>query len=737
VNRSSAPPRRLSKGWPLALAVFLSAFAIGADAAAQNPQKRVLVLHSARRDAQLTVTLEARLPSLLESGLPEGLDYYAEYLDQARFSREEYPNTFRDFLQQKYQELDVDAIIPVGKGAIEFLLDNRDVLFGDTPLVFYTTAPPSRPLANSTGIVNVLRFDRSVDLALTLQPDLQHLFVVSGAAPADQRADRQARAEFGRFEDRLQITYLSGLVTGDLETRLRAVPPHSAVFFTLVSQDGRGEKFHTTEYLARVASVANAPTYGWVDISTEPGIVGGNRRNQLAQTKALADLTLRVLRGEQADAIPVSTLETDVVQIDWRQLRRWGISEARVPPGTIVLFREPTIWDRYKTYILAALALVVTQSALIAGLLIQRQRRRRAEEELRGSQGELRRSYERNRDLGARLLRAQEDERSLIARELHDDIGQQVALLTIELSLLGRAKLDEADNLAKEALSHAQNIARSVQDLSRRVHPTRLRVLGLVPALEALRDEVSRNGMEIRFTHDNVPTTLPGDLTLCLFRVVQEALQNALKHSKANEASVHLTGERGVLALSIADDGVGFDVDDAVGRGLGLISMNERLDAIGGSLEIRSKQGAGTALEIRVPLDLASRAATAVRVLLVDDNDAMLDRTSDVLTPACVIAGKVHDGKAALKAAEALRPDVIVLDISMPDMTGLEVARHLRDAGSTAALVFLTAYDDQAYERAARALGATGYVLKSQLASDLLPAVQDARGRRQTASAVR
>ena len=107
-----------------------------------------------------------------------------------------------------------------------------------------------------------------------------------------------------------------------------------------------------------------------------------------------------------------------------------------------------------------------------------------------------------------------------------------------------------------------------------------------------------------------------------------------------------------------------------------------------------------------------------------------------VLTPACVIAGKVHDGNAALRAAETLRPDVIVLDISMQDMTGLEVAGHLREAGSTAALVFLTAHDDEAFERAAQSLGAAGYVLKSRLASDLLSAVQGARGPRRFEPAV-
>ena len=229
----SSAARRVPRGWPLALVVSLSILGPGDEAEAQDSQKRVLVLHSGRRDAQLTVTVEAKLPSLLESGLPEGgLDYYSEYIDEARFSREEYPNEFRDFLRQKYQELRIDAIIPVGNAAIQFLFDNRDVLFGDTPLVFYTTVRPGRPIANSTGIVNVLRFDRSIDLALTLQPDLRHLFVVSGAAAADQRADQQARAEFGRFEDRLQITVACQVLSRTTSRRdcgrCRLTPPFSS-----------------------------------------------------------------------------------------------------------------------------------------------------------------------------------------------------------------------------------------------------------------------------------------------------------------------------------------------------------------------------------------------------------------------------------------------------------------------------------------------------------------------------
>jgi CheY-like chemotaxis protein len=124
------------------------------------------------------------------------------------------------------------------------------------------------------------------------------------------------------------------------------------------------------------------------------------------------------------------------------------------------------------------------------------------------------------------------------------------------------------------------------------------------------------------------------------------------------------------------------------------------------------------------------------RVLLVDDNEAMLARAAAVLTPCCVVVGAVKDGPSALEAAGALHPDVIVLDISMPGMTGFEVAARLRAAGSTAALVFLTVHDEEAFVLAARAAGVMGYVVKPRLASDLKLAVSEARAGRPFVSSI-
>ena len=232
-------------------------------------------------------------------------------------------------------------------------------------------------------------------------------------------------------------------------------------------------------------------------------------------------------------------------------------------------------------------------------------RRRHTEVELRRSQDYLRTSYDRIRDLWSRLLRAQETERSRIARELHDDIGQQLAILTMDLDQMGGADRDDARRLATEAVVRAREIASGLHDLSHRLHPARLRLLGLVDSLQALRAELSQSGMAIVFTHDNVPSTLPSDLTLCLFRVAQEVLQNAIKYSKATEVAIRLDGRSNGLTLSIVDDGVGFDVDAVWHQGLGLVSMRERMEAVAGTLEIRSTPGAGTRITVTVPLDVA------------------------------------------------------------------------------------------------------------------------------------
>jgi signal transduction histidine kinase len=592
--------RSLLRGRLLAALIVLAPFALAATAYAQAGQKRVLVLYSTRRDGQFSIIGERELPRILDVGPARNLDYYAEFIDLARSSEPGYRTAFRDFLRQKYQGVRFDVVIAMQDSAVGFVNDYGDALFPQTPVVFLTNSPVRRHRANSTGLIVERNFAATATLIRQLQPDVQHVFIITGAAATDREYENAVRRQLQTLSDSgLTFDYLSGLPTADLEARLSRMPERSAAYYVIVSSDPAGAKPHPLNYVDRIAAVANAPTYSWVDSTIGHGVVGGSVYSQRAAIERVGQVALRVLGGEPADNIPMVAVDLNSYQIDWRQLRRWRIDERRVPAGTLIRFRDPSPWDQYRQYILAAVTLFAMQTALIAGLLIQRTRRRRAEGKLRESQNALLRSHERNRDLAARLLRAQETERSRIARELHDDICQRMLLLTIELESVART--GDGEGAAAAALTVAREISNSLRELSHQMHPDRLRVIGLVSALESLCAELSHAGVAIAYTHENVPSSLPPDVMLCLFRVVQEALQNALKYSRATQLAVDIRGTSDGLTVTIFDNGVGFDVDAAWETGIGLRSMFERLQAAGGSLNLTSRPGAGTRLVANLP----------------------------------------------------------------------------------------------------------------------------------------
>jgi signal transduction histidine kinase len=220
---------------------------------------------------------------------------------------------------------------------------------------------------------------------------------------------------------------------------------------------------------------------------------------------------------------------------------------------------------------------------------------------------ERRRTEEALRDIGGRLISAQEEERSRIARELHDDLSQRLALLSIELEQVSQLIPARQSNLRsrmQDLWATAQEISVEVHRLSHQLHPSKLEHLGLVSAVRSFCEELdARRGIRINFSSRGVPADLPKDVALCVFRVVQESLRNVVKHSGAQEARVVLGMSGRTMQLSVSDSGAGFDVDSATHKkGLGLISMGERLRLVGGSITIRSLPSRGTRLEIQIPL---------------------------------------------------------------------------------------------------------------------------------------
>jgi len=360
------PARRLL----LACVIALVELAPASVAWAQDVHKQVLVIYSTRRDSEFSTIGESELPRTLDVGLSRNLDYYSEFIDLARFPEPSYKTAFADFIRLKYQSIRFDVVVAMGDVAIEFVKLNREVQFGDTPVVFLANSRTSQVGGNSTGLMAERDFASTLTLIGALQPDVKNIFVVVGAAPSDKAFEQMMRAQVQSFAPRFNFTYLSGLPTPDLERRLGQLPKHSAVYHLLVTEDGAGNRFHPLDYVDRVTDAANAPTYSWVSSTLGHGVVGGYLYDQRDAAHRVGELALRVLRGERADSIPPEVLSAGRNELDARKVQKWGISESRAPARTVISFREPTVWERYKTYIASALAILVMQSVLIGGLLI-------------------------------------------------------------------------------------------------------------------------------------------------------------------------------------------------------------------------------------------------------------------------------------------------------------------------------------------------------------------------------
>jgi signal transduction histidine kinase len=208
-------------------------------------------------------------------------------------------------------------------------------------------------------------------------------------------------------------------------------------------------------------------------------------------------------------------------------------------------------------------------------------------------------------NVSSRLIRAQEEERMRIARELHDDINQRIAFLGIDLAKI------ETDIPGLEMQQHILQLQQritelslDVQSLSHRLHSSKLDYMGIVVAARSFCRELSeQHAVKVEFRHAGIPCDIPNEIALSLYRVLQEALQNAVKHSHTRLFQVELKGGPAEIQLTVSDQGVGFNPQDRIMRhGLGLISMRERLQLVNGELSIQAKPGCGATIRARVPL---------------------------------------------------------------------------------------------------------------------------------------
>jgi signal transduction histidine kinase len=587
-----------------AIALIASLICLDGRDAAAATTKSVLVLHTYPLHTAFRLPFDSRLAQVVRQNAPGAVDLYFETLEPNRFPGEAHAILFRDYLRQKYADRKIDIVITVWDRALSFALAHRDVLFPEASIVALLTKAQSFSAdIPITTIWSGNHVGDSARLALTFHPGTRRIAIIDSTLESNDDVQEESRKQLEPLRDRLEIIYLKDLPLAELLSRIEALPADTILFLTRQGIRTPNQPMDNIEALHEIARVARVPTYGATDRLVGEGLIGGWVLSSEEDATLVAETALRIARGTPVRDIP-SREGVKLLMFDWRQLRRWGVPDALLPPGSDVRFREYTFWDLYGRYAFTALAVIGGQAALIAGLLIHRARRRRAEQALRENEADLRASHQEIKTLAGRLIVAQEAERARIGRDLHDDVGQKLALLNIDVTQLDRLTRLEHNETSVHIRQIAQltsMISNDVQNVSRQLHPGQLQLLGLVPTLRQLCRDMSMQyqPMAIEFEDEQVPRDLAPDVALCVYRVVQEALHNIVKHSGATRAVVRLAYADQVLNLEVTDTGHGFP--EKKRAGLGLLSMRERVHFLGGQFTIVSTPGFGTQITAQIP----------------------------------------------------------------------------------------------------------------------------------------
>jgi signal transduction histidine kinase len=374
-----------------ALVVFL-AVSLGCPAGFAAESKRVMLLHSFGLDFKPWSEYAKSIRSELVRQSPWPLDIVEHSLVTARSSDEDPEAPFVEYLRALFAKRPLDLIISIGAPAAAFVQRQRSRLFAATPMVF--TAVDQRRVqyssltANDAVVALRINYLAAFENILQVLPDTKNVIVVVGTSPIEKFWKEAIGKEVEPLADRIKVSWTDELSFEALLKQASALPPHTAIFWELMIVDAAGVVHEGDVPLTRLHAVATAPIFSYDESFFGNATVGGPLLLAADTGRLTAAAAIRILNGEKPGEIrPLVQFASPV--FDWREMQRWGISESRLPPGSEILFRNPTTWQQYRGYILAILAAILIQSALIFWLLYEQRRRQRAEILARNTMSEL------------------------------------------------------------------------------------------------------------------------------------------------------------------------------------------------------------------------------------------------------------------------------------------------------------------------------------------------------------
>jgi signal transduction histidine kinase len=580
-------------------AIVLLAVSSACDAPASQSPKRVLLLYEDHGDHLAYVEMESALLRTLHERLGPRLEFYREEVDAERHP-EDRAQTIAE-INSRYAKRGINVVISIeGK--------STDVLAG-VPEVYVGNLPTEQSQFHAyRGPVDAVWFEidatKVVSLAKKLQPKANKVLVLSGKGVLDRFYFEEFRAQLKSVESGFDFEYVDNDSVEQLMDLVAHLPRDTIVLPLTYSRDPAGNIYITRDIVARLARASSAPVYAILDTYVGMGTVGGYVVNWEKTGIAAANVALKLLGDGNKPEFVVPPDGTSEYMFDWRELKRWGFSEKDLPPGSVIKYKVPTAWEQYRWRIVGIAVLIVAQSLLIGGLLVQRYRRGRAEESLR--------------DMTGRVLQTQDDERRRIARDLHDGTGQQLSGIVLSVGQVladfppGHERLRQLLQDSHVASRQALNEVRAV---SYTLHPPILDGLGLIPALHWYLDGLQkRTSLNIDFDASADLLETSPDAQRTLFRIVQESVANVLRHSGGTALKVKLSDNGNGIILKIEDNGRGMSTaeleraESAASLGVGIAGMRERVRQLHGIFKINSTP-AGTQVLVSLPTQKEHYAA--------------------------------------------------------------------------------------------------------------------------------
>ena len=619
--------KRLAYMWVAAAVVLLvsvgEAPAQPKSSATAAQPKKIVVLHSYSQSFEPGATWNREIRNQLSRQSPWPLEIQQHSLVTAQGGDDAAEAKFVEYLGALYAQRPPDLIVAIGAPAARFVQRHRTDLYPTTPMLLAAVelrrVEPS--MLSEQDTVAGVRFDQValVENILRLLPETKAIAIIIGNSPNERFWVAEQQRILGPLllKNKVELIFYNERPFQEILKEVASLPPHTAIFYQQLWVDGAGAVYGDNAPLKRIYEVANAPIFSFDGSLFNGEVVGGPMFSPAEGARPTAAVAVRMLGGEMASGIKVPPIEFSTPKYDWRQLQRWNISESRLPPGSEILFREPTVWERYSWQIASIVAVLLIQVGFISVLLKEHRRRRFAEVQSRQRMTELAHV---NRFATAGELTAS------IAHEINQPLGSILTNAETAEEILKSSSPDIAE--LREIVSDILYDDRRATEVIQRMRSL-LKKAPFEPKQFDLNEVVQETirffsalaiGRKFELVSVITPDALPifGD-RIQLQQVILNLVMNGVEAMRDTPSenriiSIRTTRVENFAELSVSDHGPGiprdklnevfepFFTSEAEGMGMGLSIARTIIEAHHGAISARNPVHGGAAFRIKLPI---------------------------------------------------------------------------------------------------------------------------------------